>query len=187
MDIYKCPSDSREYLAQYAQDGLTIAFTAYLAVNGRNLRDVTTTYHGMIFWNSQVKFLDVTDGLSNTLMVGERPPSADLVFGWWYAGAGQYDSFTNRNTGSSDVDLGAAEFNLQADSYSSSCGKGGPFSYGPGQLNDPCDQFHFWSLHTNGSNFLFGDGAVRFLTYDTPQQLMIALSTRAGGEAASPP
>jgi hypothetical protein len=32
---------------------------------------------------------DITDGLSNTLMVGERPPSSDFQYGWWYAGAGQ--------------------------------------------------------------------------------------------------
>ena len=57
---------------------------------------------------------------------------------------------------------------------------------GPGTATNPCDQFHFWSLHTNGSNFLFGDGAVRLLTYDTPVAVMNALGTRAGGEAVSP-
>jgi prepilin-type processing-associated H-X9-DG protein len=54
-------------------------------------------------------------------------------------------------------------------------------------MGNPCDQYHFWSLHGNGSNFLFGDGAVRFLTYDTPESLMSALATRAGGESVSPP
>ena len=58
---------------------------------------------------------------------------------------------------------------------------------GPGSTLNPCDQFHFWSLHTNGSNFLFGDGAVRFLSYNTPPALMTALGTRAGGEPVSPP
>jgi prepilin-type N-terminal cleavage/methylation domain-containing protein/prepilin-type processing-associated H-X9-DG protein len=193
MERYQCPSDGREYFAQYippqaATDmlTLTIAFTAYQAVSGRNVR----TYDGLIYWNSSVKFLDVTDGLSNTLMVGERPPSANMIFGWWYAGAGQWDHFFNpvRNSGSAGVTLGAAEVNLKSNEIPEldSC-PNGPYAFGPGSVLNPCDQFHFWSLHTNGSNFLFGDGAVRFLTYDTPQQLMIALSTRAGGEAASPP
>ena len=183
VDIYKCPSDSREYLAQYAGDGLTIAFTAYLGVNGQNLR----TYDGTLYWNSHVKFADITDGTSNTVMVGERPPSADMIYGWWYAGAGQYDTAYNRNTGSTDVDLGMAEYNLGY-SYQGSIGcSTGPYVYGPGLLNDPCAQFHFWSLHSNGSHFLFADGSVKFMTYDTPQKLMVALSTRAGGEPVNLP
>ncbi len=182
MNIYKCPSDGREYLAEDAADGLVVAFTAYLGVNGKNVR----TLDGVLYWNSQVKLLDITDGTSNTLMVGERPPSADLVYGWWYAGAGQFDEVNNRNTGSTDVDLGAAEYDLQSSSYQFNCPVG-PYSFGPGLLTNPCDQFHFWSLHSGGSNFLFGDGAVRFVTYDTPQTLMVAMSTRAGGEPVGPP
>jgi prepilin-type N-terminal cleavage/methylation domain-containing protein/prepilin-type processing-associated H-X9-DG protein len=193
IDIYKCPSDSREYSATFIPpgpdsepNGLTIAFTAYMGVNGKNLR----TYDGLIYWNSHVKFLDVTDGMSNTLMVGERPPGWDLIFGWWYAGAGQYDGLFGsvRNSGSCGVDLGGAEVNIKGNFLPelNSCPTG-PYAFGPGTTQNPCDQFHFWSLHSNGSNFLFGDGAVRFLTYDTPADLMTGLSTRAGGEPVSPP
>jgi prepilin-type N-terminal cleavage/methylation domain-containing protein/prepilin-type processing-associated H-X9-DG protein len=200
MNIYKCPSDPREYLASYA-DGLTVAFTAYLGNNGRNAR----TLDGMLYWNSHVAFTDVTDGTSNTLLAGERPPSADLVFGWWYAGAGQWNANRNigeDNSGSCDVTMGGAELNLQTNGIEpeDSCPVG-PYAFGsvynppanygvfkgPGSINNPCDQFHYWSLHTNGSNFLFGDGAVRFLIYDTPPALMSAMSTRAGGEPVSPP
>jgi prepilin-type N-terminal cleavage/methylation domain-containing protein len=46
---------------------------------------------GTLYWNSKVKFGDITDGLSNTLVAGERPPGATLDYGWWYAGAGQPD------------------------------------------------------------------------------------------------
>ena len=57
---------------------------------------------------------DITDGTSNTLAVGERPPSKDLYYGWWFAGAG-YD-----NNGTGDVTLGARET-----SYASSIGCAG--------------------------------------------------------------
>ena len=193
VDLYKCPSDSREYAAKYldpsvdtSPTGLTVAFTAYLAISGRNLR----TYDGMIYWNSQVKFADVTDGLSNTLLLGERPPSSDMIYGWWYAGAGQWDKFWNptRNSGSCDTTMGIAEVNIKSNEIpqQNRCPVG-PYSYGPGTILNACDQFHFWSLHSGGSNFMFGDGAVRFLSYDTPQPLMIALSTRAAGEAVEAP
>jgi prepilin-type N-terminal cleavage/methylation domain-containing protein len=200
LDIYKCPSDAREYFAAVV-DGLPngVAFTAYLAVSGQNY----LTKDGMMYWNSKVKLTDVADGTSNTLMVGERPPSADLWFGWWYAGAGQWDyqnggDPAEHDTGSCDVCLGMAEINI-----GSSGGQGGedscngPFAFGvpngplsfnkPGTIGNPCDQFHFWSLHTNGSHFLLGDGAVRFINYETPQALMLGLSTRAGGEPVSLP
>ena len=49
-------------------------------------------------------------------------------------------------------------------------------------LLNQCDQFHFWSLHTGGCNFVFADGSVKFLAYGTANNVMRALSTRAGGE-----
>ncbi|HEX4590333.1 MAG TPA: DUF1559 domain-containing protein [Gemmataceae bacterium] len=200
MTAFKCPSDDRQYTATYA-DGLTIAFTGYLGNNGRNLK----TLDGVIYWNSHVKLLDISDGTSNTLMGGERPPSWDLVFGWWYAGAGQWNannSIGEVNSGSCDVTMGGAELNLKSVGEASlnSCPTG-PYAYGqvynpaptygyftgPGSVLNPCDQFHYWSLHPNGSNFLLSDGSVRFLPYETPPTLMSALSTRNGGESVSLP
>ncbi len=57
----------------------------------------------------------------------------------------------------------------------------GPYAFGPGDLKQHCDAFHYWSLHTGGANFAFADGSVHFLRYSATAVLP-ALATRAGGE-----
>jgi len=49
-----------------------------------------------------------------------------------------------------------------------------------------CDQFHFWSLHSGGANFVFADGSVHYLPYSS-DNIFPALATRAGGETVSIP
>jgi prepilin-type processing-associated H-X9-DG protein len=57
--------------------------------------------------------------------------------------------------------------------------------YRDGAINDPNNEnrWHFWSLHHGGSNFLFADGSVHFLSYDVGQSTFQALGTRNGEEA----
>jgi prepilin-type processing-associated H-X9-DG protein len=62
----------------------------------------------------------------------------------------------------------------------------GPFRFGPGRLENPCDRFHFWSLHPGGAHFLFADGSVRLLPYSA-QPIMVSLATRSGGEVVTLP
>jgi hypothetical protein len=189
IKILQCPSDARQYSVAYSE-GLVVAFTGYLGVNGTNLY----TLDGTLYWNSKVKFADITDGQSNTLVAGERPPGQTMDFGWWYCGAGQWDfggpngNYPVRNTGSCDVTLGMAEINLQSNGIAAldACPTG-PYQYGPGNLTNPCDQFHFWSLHTSGSNFLAGDGSVKFIAYGVSNDVMMAMGTRSGDEAVNLP
>jgi prepilin-type N-terminal cleavage/methylation domain-containing protein/prepilin-type processing-associated H-X9-DG protein len=171
MTMYKCPQDTRTLLATavdfgYGNQG-TVAFTSYLGISGSASR----TDDGILYTFSKVRSLDITDGSSNTLLVGERPPSADFIFGWWYAGAG-YDG-----QGTGDVIMGARELD-----YAVHFGCP-PENIGmrPGTVEDNCDQTHFWSLHPYGANFLFADGSVRFLSYNA-DPVLPALVTRAGSE-----
>jgi prepilin-type processing-associated H-X9-DG protein len=167
--------DARAASPQRAQvSGALAAFTDYLGVSGKNY----STRDGVLFQDSHVCFGDITDGTSNTLLVGERPPSADFQYGWWYAGIGQ--AFT----GSADMILGVQESNLLPVTPGS-CGPG-VYQYGPGQSNNQCDMFHFWSLHPGGANFLLVDGSVHFLPYSA-RPIMPALASRAGGEVPTWP
>lgn len=191
--MYQCTADTRTLVAAFApgSPGATprfaVAFTAFLGVNGTNL----DTNDGVFYRDSKIKIADITDGTSNTLMVGERPPSSDMVWGWWFAGTGQVRSTPpSVNTGSIDVVLGVLELNTTYPPGPLPPGHPpcprGPYEFGPGQLTNVCDSFHFWSLHSGGANFLLGDGSVKFLTHSA-KSVMPALATRASGEPVTVP
>lgn len=149
-----------------------IGLTTYVGVNGlsRDRKD------GILYASSHVRPTDITDGLSSTLMVGERPSNYRFKYGWWYAGAGA------SRTGGIDNNLGAREAIADLDDLISCTYP--PRTFGPGTMRDPCDAIHFWSYHVGGAHFLFADGSVHFLRYEA-DTILTALATRAGGEVVS--
>jgi prepilin-type N-terminal cleavage/methylation domain-containing protein/prepilin-type processing-associated H-X9-DG protein len=155
---------------------IDFAFTNYLGVNGtnRNAKD------GIFFLESRTRISDILDGSSNTLMVGERPPSPDGYFGMWFSSYAGMD-------GSSDSLSGVLEscFGGQL-CFPAKCKAGVPYFYQqPASAKEPCSYLNFWSHHGPGSQFLFGDGSVKFLFYSS-STVMVPLSTRAGGEVLDP-
>ena len=171
IPVYGCPSDGRTKSAQ-SYNGNYYGPTSYLGVSGTQ----SFRREGVLFVDSSVKMTDIIDGASNTIAIGERPPSADSRFGWWYAGLGQ------EADGDADMHLGVRGLNNRT--LYPKCAVG-PYHFKAGTVTDQCDMFHYWSLHTGGANFAFADGSVRFLSYSA-DAILPALSTRAGGESAAP-
>jgi prepilin-type processing-associated H-X9-DG protein len=196
LPIYICPSDANEgnlHSVPVTFPMLNVALSGYLGVSGANL----LKQDGVLLFNIHIGIQDIPDGTSNTIVVGERPAVEPYIFGWWYAGIGQFVPlhpgslssnleqrlhYQGVFTGSAAQTLGAAELNMQSSTYSQydNCPPG-PYTYGPGKSSNPCDVFHFWSLHPGGANFLFGDASVHFVSYGIGANL-VKLATRNGNE-----
>jgi prepilin-type N-terminal cleavage/methylation domain-containing protein/prepilin-type processing-associated H-X9-DG protein len=183
MKILVCPADGRESLllsgsAAGIFPSSNVAYTGYLAAGGLSsdyAHLANTTQLGVLYWQSKTTVFSINDGTSNTLFAGERPPSTNLQYGWWFAGAG-YDG-----SGVGDVILGAQEYG-----YAASLGCANSYtSFQPGNVINPCDELHFWSNHTGGANFVFADGSCHFLNYATAAPVFGALCTAQGGETAN--
>ncbi len=127
---------------------------------------------GAMYEFHAVKLNEITDGLSNTLLVGE--------FGRGVTGVGGALWFVSTGTSVQRV---------------SSSGINQPYTlpplaqYVPAMYQPPSSgpesQWGFGSYHPGGANFAFCDGSVKFLKSTTDVRVLSALGTRAGGEVIS--
>jgi len=185
--LFICPTDARGQRLVGAYQNERAALSTYLGVSGRNQFVEADGQDGVLYVNSSVSTAGILDGTSNTLLIGERPPSDTLHYGWQWAGSGDTPFF-----GAADVVLGVHErFNVPTSP---------PDFFRPGTIQDPKDvhRYHFWSLHSGGGNWALCDGSVRFMVYDSgaPQivtgpdyfpNIIEAMSTRFSNEVVNDP
>jgi prepilin-type N-terminal cleavage/methylation domain-containing protein/prepilin-type processing-associated H-X9-DG protein len=181
INAYYCPSGQVQQSGNAAEatGGNTNYTTHYYAVFGptgtATLGATTYTYtttgaggngaysaHGILGVDTKARMTDVTDGTSNTFLVGERsvtPPSGqDAAYRSWVrgysGGSGTGKNMTNP---------------LNSTNYTG----GNNF-----------DDISFGSQHTGGANFLMGDGGVRFVTQSSDLNILKAMSSKDQGEVA---
>jgi len=171
--LFACPEDARASIAQPVPRYRMIAgLSSYLGSSGRD----STVRDGVLYAGSATRLADVIDGVSRTLLAGERPPSKKFDLGWWYAGMG-----VGVGDGALDHTVGTASTDRSPYGLCNAA----TYPFQPGSLTDECSANHFWSLHPGGGgHFAFLDGAVRFFSYDAAA-VLVDLSTRAGGETTS--
>jgi len=185
LTVYCCPSDPRgQQRYPGAPSGIADqALTAYLGNSGTT----STSNDGVLYQSSKIKLVTITDGTSNTIMVGERPPNSNLEFGWWFAAYG-YDGRGNADCVMTSNDVAVANYFIA--NYSAApnqpCNGTAAQKIGlkSGNPDIGCDAAHYWSFHTTGSHFLFADGTVRMIAY-SGDSVIRALSTRAAGEVVT--
>jgi prepilin-type N-terminal cleavage/methylation domain-containing protein/prepilin-type processing-associated H-X9-DG protein len=184
VPAFVCPADQRENAGgTWVSPAYTFALTSYLGVVGQrnSLRSQTGDWDGVFGREVGVKVSDITDGTSNTLMVGERPPSGDHLIGPWasYLGGNNALWAVVENV----TDGGNSHFPA---SNSKLLGGGQPCPdpsyFSPGDLTSYCHNNHFWSFHTGGGNWLLCDGSVRFMEYSAGTTVIPPMASINGGE-----
>jgi prepilin-type N-terminal cleavage/methylation domain-containing protein len=164
--------------------GIFYATSSYKAMTGKGRVSNTNTYGG--FWNEvqsaaagnptgrglfhgdgysgfkPEKIANITDGTSNTTIVGERHTRTHGTRGPFWA-----DSFNLYSKSAS----WPFSITLLAD-----------YDKCASQVNSNYCKYGWGSFHLGGISFLFGDGSVRLVSTEIDMNLFMALSTIAGDE-----
>jgi len=200
LATYRCPSDPMPggpfAVTDASGNGLAMMGPTSYATNvGNDLTDSTTGLNndglgnGVMFRNSGIRMADITDGTSQTIVIGERAWSINS--GPW---AGVVTNGVIRRGPANPCPTTGAAYYLAATLVQAHCHLLNTDTDADGGLDD------YSSRHPGGANFVFADGSVHFLksvlrdsgqrpdgsTIYSPSSLVLqALGTRAGGEVVS--
>ena len=127
---------------------------------------------GIFYRNSATRLSAITDGTSNTIMVGER--SHNLSYVTWVARS--IDGWLGKT---SPIEGGADQFNPSPEEcWTQIMGPAG-LEDGNRTINNPEAHVEdYWSMHPGGANMLFADGSVHFLKSSINPVPWRAMATR---------
>jgi prepilin-type N-terminal cleavage/methylation domain-containing protein/prepilin-type processing-associated H-X9-DG protein len=164
---YLCPSDETSPGRFLERDGYRYAMASYVASFGPDDMDFGNPEdrRGLFSRNSATRFAEVTDGLPQTLTAGERHNGKFAV------------ESTGGHLVAETVWLGAVKEDPEDDHGHTTL-----FQTGHTPTSPQMDDRDAASRHPGGTNFVFGDGSVRYLKSTIDLSLYRSLGTRAGGE-----
>ncbi len=171
LRVFICPSDtvSPGGFVDMGPVPERYAMCSYVGSFGPpDLDAVQEQRDGMFSRNSRTRFADVTDGLSNTLLCGERE-NGPFRNGAVHGNHFEYETAWSgaiRDWDEPDDDHGHMTL----------------FQTGHPPNNADSDDRDVSAPHVGYANFLMGDGSVRAITENIELGLYQKLSTRAGGD-----
>ena len=148
-----CPSSPYNYEKE------EIAITNYAGCHHDVEAPIDADNNGVLFLNSRLRFSQILDGSSQTIMLGEMFSRREDL--GWASGT----SASLRNTGNFETPLRNNSRTSKADEPSGTLVVGG-----------------FGSYHTGGAQFAFADGSVHFLSQSIDKGIFSKLGNRADGE-----
>ncbi len=220
LTIYLCPSDPNPqnvpiYDSSFTNPIVTVAHGNYLGCNGwvecfanaggdylpssdggaamdGDTGPTGAAGNGLFYRNSKNNTANVTDGLSETIIVGERCSThspgtwTGAVTGGrcpaWMATQPWTVPYTPP---SAAPDTGNGNAYDNADFNECFVLGHGNATHLPDADNPFFDPDTYWSMHPGGANYLFGDGSVHFLTTGIDPYTYQHLCTIAGGDLAN--
>jgi prepilin-type N-terminal cleavage/methylation domain-containing protein/prepilin-type processing-associated H-X9-DG protein len=169
LSIAICPS----YPGEEVVDEGTVAVTTYAGCYHDVEAPIDVDNHGLLFLNSHVRFDEIYDGSTHTLLIAETREQVDNL--GWVSGT----RATLRNT--SKIEIPTAQFAQAAPLDDPMTGEV--------EKEDVAESLFvggFGGHHPGGFNATFADGSTRFVSENTEPAVWRLVGNRADGELIKP-